>query len=507
MDTEHTAKGSLLRSAGRGAAWQVAGGGWQAAVRLGASVVLARLLTPMDFGIVSMAILGRELIRQVGNLGMGAGIIAKKDLSREDLNTCFWCMTCASLALMALAYAGAPLVGMFFRTEEMVPVLRVVSLTLILDFVRIVPVMILQRELRFRPLILIRSAAVVLELSLAILLVVSFGYAYWALVCGMLLASFFITALVFYCAGWLPGMAMNRQSLKYFMHFGLNLQGFSVVNFLHQHLDYILIGRILGTVSLGYYQFATKIPYLFKQRIASPLAAVIFPTISRFQDQDDQLLRGYSKAIQYIALGIFPAMGGLAVLARELVTVLWGQSWLPVVLPMQIFCVCGAVRCIMTPIGSVFNSKHRPDLLFKFSLFQLGVTLVAVGALGYFFGLNGVAFGMLIVQLGSLVQLKMMAVLVNASLTTVLASLKQAFWATAFMMAVLWPIKMTLTQSGLQAYLILLCTVPLGVVIYVLSLRLLYRDVFDDVLETANRVVGEQNMQKVRRLAGLASRV
>jgi O-antigen/teichoic acid export membrane protein len=283
------------------------------------------------------------------------------------------------------------------------------------------------------------------------------------------------------------------------MKFGIILQGFSFVNFLQHHLDYILIGRILGTASLGYYQFATKIPDLFKQRLASPLAAVIFPAVSQFQDQDKQLLRGYGKTMRYMALGVFPAMGGLAVIAYELVEVLWGQNWLPVVLPFQIFCFCGAIRCVMTPTGAVFNTKHRPDLLFKFSLMQLSVTFIAVAGLGYTHGLNGVALGMLLAQFFSLLALKMMAGLVNGSFWTVLGFLKQPFWATACMVAVLIVIKAVLLASGLGSLAILMIIIPLGAAVYILAVKIMFRDVFADVLSTYRQVVGGHKFHKMQR--------
>lgn len=497
-NSQLTQRDSLVRSAGRGAAWQIAGGGWQAVVRMAGSVVLARLLSPMDFGILSMAIIGRELIRQIGNLGMGAGIIAKKELSQEDLNTCFWCMTVIAFLLVVLAFWAAPLIGVFFQTPDLVSVLRVVSLTLIFDFVRIVPVKILHKQLRFRPIILIKSVNVLLEIPVIIFLIIYAGYSYWALVYGMLFSSIFLTIMIFGAAKWLPGTSMSWGSLKYFMNFGLNLQGFSIINFLQHHLDYILIGRILGTASLGYYQFATKIPDLFKQRLATPLAAVIYPTVSRFQDDNDQLLSGYGKTMRYMALGIFPAMGGLAVIAHELVTVLWGQKWLPVVVPFQIFCFCGAIRCIMTPTGAIFNTKHRPDLLLKFSLLQLTVTFVAVVGFGYMYGLNGVAFGMLTAQVFSLLALKWMANLVESSMIKVLAFLRQPFIATVVMMTILAVAKWIMLMSGLGSFAVLVLCMGLGLVVYVLALKIMFRDICEDVLLTISEIVGKANLHKLK---------
>lgn len=497
--TQFTPRDSLVRSAGRGAAWQIAGGGWQAVVRVAASVILARLLTPMDFGILSMAIIGRELIRQIGNLGMGAGIIAKKNLSQEDLNTCFWCMSGMAIILVVLAYFAAPLVSIFFQTPDLVNVFRIVSLTLVFDFLRTVPVMILQKQLRFRPIILIRSANVILELPVVIFLIIYAGYSYWALVYGMLFGSIFMTFMIFLAAQWLPGLVMSRESFKYFMRFGLNLQGFSIINFLQHHLDYILIGRILGTASLGYYQFATKIPDLFKQRLATPLAAVIYPTVSRFQDNNDQLLRGYGKTMRYMALGIFPAMGGLAVIAHELVAVLWGPTWLPVVLPFQLFCFSGAIRCVMTPTGAIFNTKHRPDLLLKFSLLQLTVTFMAVAGLGHMYGLNGVAFGMLLAQVFSLLALKLMANLVESSLIKILSYLRQPFIATVIMMAALVVTKWIMLMHGMGYFSVLMICIVLGILVYVSVLRFIFRNIYRDVFKTVYEIVGEKSMNRMKK--------
>lgn len=322
---------ALTRSAGRGALWQILGGGWQTVIRLGASMVLARALAPDDFGIFGMALLVRELIDHAGDLGMGTGIIAKKDVSEDDLCTCFYTMAVVRFMLFIATFAIAPVAATFFHTPKLTWVLRAVSFTFLFSIFSAVSKTLLQKQLRFGPLVIIGGSIVLVESGTAVTLVLLTDLRYWALVSAMLISSFFMHLIIFVWAKWYPKLKFSKKSFRYLFRYGINSLGFAIVNYLHQNIDYLLVGRLLGTASLGFYQFAYQIPHLIQDRLARPVGGVIFPALSKVQHNDERLIAGYVKAVKYIALGAFPALGGLAVLSDLTVSVLWGEKWLPIV--------------------------------------------------------------------------------------------------------------------------------------------------------------------------------
>lgn len=480
----------LTRSAGRGALWQMLGGGWQTVIRLGASMVLARALTPDDFGIFGMALLARELIDNVGDLGMGTGIIAKKDVSEDDLCTCFYTMAVVRFMLFVATFALAPVAAAFFHTPKVTWVLRAVSCTFLFSILSAVSMTLLQKQLRFGSLVIIRGSSVLVEAGTAVALVLLTDLRYWALVSAMLVSGLFVHLTIFIWTKWYPKLKFSKESFRYLFRYGINNLGFSIVNYLHQNIDYILVGRLLGTASLGFYQFAYQIPHLILDRLARPVGGVVFPALSKVQDSNERLIAGYVKAVKYIALGAFPALGGLAVLAEPTVTVLWGEKWLPIVMPLQILCLCAAMRCIVTPIGSIFLCKNRPDIPFKFSMVTLAFTFSVVSILGYLYSLNGVAAGMLASTLPSIYILHLAFKMTEFSPVKLLSALWVPMAASGLSMLCAYGARLGLELFGLASLIVLLGSVLAGVVGYMVCLLVVFPDTSKEILQSIYTIIG-----------------
>lgn len=460
----------LTRFAGRGALWQILGGGWQTMVRLGASTVLARALAPEDFGLFGMAILARELIAHIGALGMGTGIIAKKDVNEDDLCTCFWTMAGVQFVLFIATFAIAPLAATFFDNPKVTWVLRAISFTFLLSILSVVSLTLLRKQLWFGYLVVIRGLSTLVESGIAVTLVLLTDLRYWALVCAMMISAFFLHIAIFICAKWYPRFKFSKESFRYLFRYGINNLGFSIVNYFHQNIDYIFVARLLGTASLGFYEFAYRIPHLIQDRFARPVGSVAFPALSKVQDNDERLIAGYVKAVRYIAFGAFPTLGGLAVLADHTVTVLWGEKWLSVVTPLKILCLCAAIRCIMQPLVSIFLCKNRPDIPFKFGLIQLVFTFSAVGILGYLYGLNGVAAGMLTSTLPSLYIILLAFKMTESSPVKLFFALWVPAAASGASMLCAYGMRFGLDFLGLAQWVVLLCSILAGIACYLICL-------------------------------------
>ena len=481
---------AFTRSAGRGALWQILGGGWQTVVRLGASTILARALSPEDFGILGMALLVRELITHIGALGMGAGIIAKKDVSEDDLCTCFWTMAGVRFVLFIATFAIAPFAAAFFDTPKVTWVLRAVSLTFLFSIFSSVSATLLQKQLRFGNLVIINGLSALVESAVAVTLVLLTDLHYWALICAMLVSSLFLHLTIFVWSKWRPRFKFSHNSFRYLFHYGINNLGFSIVNYFHQNIDYLLVGRLLGTTSLGFYQFAYQIPHMILDRFARPVGGVVFPALSKVQDSNERLIAGYVKAAKYIALGAFPALGGLAVLADLTVTVLWGEKWLPIVIPLRMLCLCAAIRCSMQPLGSIFLCKNRPDIPFKFGLVRLVFTFFVVSILGYLYGLNGVAGGMLVSTLPSVYILFFAFKMTESSPVKLLSALWAPMAASAASMLCAYGARLGLGHFGLAQWGVLLGSVLIGAIGYAVCLFVAFSATTREILKTISTIMG-----------------
>lgn len=487
---------ALTRSAGRGALWQIAGGGWTTLVRLGASTVLARVLFPEDFGILGMALLARGLVQQIGALGTGTGLIAKKDVTQDDLSTAFWMGAAVQVFLFCVALAGAPLAGAFFQASAVTWVMRAVSVTFLFMAAGSVSSTLLTKRLKFGGLAVIGGAGIAIESGLAIFFVVAFDMGYWALVSAMLISSFLTTITRIIYARWLPSFCFNRKSFSYLFRYGINGLGFSVVNYFHQNVDYLLVGRFLGPAILGLYEFAYRIPHMVYVRLAQPVGGVVFPTLSKVQANDEQLAAGYLKVAKYLAFLVFPMLAGLALLARPTVAVLWGDRWMPIVRPLQILCLVAAIRCVVSPVGAIFVCKDRPDMPFKYTTVTLVITVVAVGSLGWAFGLNGVALGMLVSTLPYVWIIWLAFRMIHSSLLGVPRALLAPTAASAILGICTLTARVVAEGLGARPWHVLLCAVPAGATGYIGTLLLVFRHDVMGIRDTIRTVVGRQRMSR-----------
>ena len=395
---------SLGQLAGRSALWQIAGGGWQTLVRLGASVYLARALTPSDFGLFGMGLLYQELLVTALSFGFGTGLIVKKDLSEEDLSTAFWLSCTVRIIIFLVVFLSAPVAALFWKEPRVEPVIRVVSLTLLFQIIGMVPGTLATKHLQFKKINIIRAVAIMLESTTAIILVAFTGLTYWALVIGMILNALFYNAALWISSScWLPKFNFCKGSFRYLFRFGFYTWLFGVANYLKQNVDYFLVGILLGSYQLGLYEFAYRLPHLVLDRVSRPVGDVLFPALSKIQDDNEKLFNNYVNAVKYVCLICYPILFILAATSDILVPFFWGDQWLPIVIPLQILCLCAALRLLFQPMGHIFYCKNRPDIPYKTSLIVLVFTIIIVGLLGHFYGLIGVASGMLLSVLPSFV--------------------------------------------------------------------------------------------------------
>jgi len=483
---------ALTRSAGRGALWNLGGGLWQTVVRLSASTVLARVLTPTDFGILGMAMLALTFIQSVGALAMNTGIIAKKQVDQDDLCTAFWTNAGVQLFLFVATFAAAPLVASFFRTPELTWVVRAVSITFLFSAASSVSATLLRRRLQFGPMIIINGIGAVTASGLAIVFSVLFNLRYWSLVLASVTAEFVMASGRVLYARWRPTRRFSRASFRYLFRYGINGLGESITNYFHHNVDYWLVGRLLGAKVLGLYEFAYRIPHLLHIRVARPVGSVVFPTLSKVQANDDQLMAGCCKAAKYIAFLTFPALGGLAALARPTVRLLWGDAWLPVVLPLQILCFVAAVRSAAQPVNSIFFCKNRPDIPFKFGLARLGLTVTAVGTLAYLFGLPGVAVGMAVSVLPTAVILWLALRLTGSSWMRLVRAMLAPAASAGLSSLAAFGARMLAESFHANVWQTLLCSVPTGVIVYVIAIYVVFPKEAADMMSTARILVGRK---------------
>ena len=353
------------------------------------TAILARLLSPTDFGLVGMATIVIGFVNLFKDLGTSSAIIQRKNISDELIYSLFWINVAFGLLGTIVLFSGAPMIAKFYQEPRLTPILRTLSLSFFISGLSILQKALLERNLNFKTLAKIDIVALFLGSSVGIILALN-GYGVWSLVFQTLTAVTITSILLWIANKWQPKFVFRWQEIKEISDYSLNLTGFNIFNYFVRNADYFLIGKFLGSQSLGYYSLAYRLMLYPLQNISKVIGRVMFPVFTKIQDDDAKLKAGYLKVIGYIAIVTFPLMVGLWVSAEPFILTMFGSQWQPVVLLLMILTPVGMVQSIETTLGQIYQIKERTDLMFRWSICE-GTLLVIAWAIGLQWGIVGVA--------------------------------------------------------------------------------------------------------------------
>lgn len=380
---------SLKQSAVSGVRWSLVAQIVRQIMQFLTTAVLARLLSPSDFGLVGMATVITGFISIFNDLGTSAAIIQRKQISDSLVSTIFWVNVIIGLLASLILLVCSPLVAIFYREPRVTEVLRVLALTFIISGFSIAHKAILQKKIAFSILAKIEIISVILG-SITGISSAFLGLGVWSLVLQTLVLVSSTSILLWVASQWKPQFVFCVNDLREVSSYSLNLTGFSVFNYFVRNGDYILIGRFLGSQDLGYYTLAYRLMLYPLQNVSSVIGRVMFPVLSQVQDDNVKFRSVYLKAIATISLIVFPVMTGLCVLAEPFILVVFGQQWRPVILLLIILSPLGMIQSLASTVGNIYNAKGRTDWLFIWGIVTGFLAIIAF-IIGLHWGIIGVA--------------------------------------------------------------------------------------------------------------------
>lgn len=391
---------SLKAQATSGIRWSTLSSVISTVADLGRTIVLAWYLSAIDFGLMAMVSVIIGLAQRYSDLGIGAAIIHRQDATDDQLSSLYWLNVISGFAACILVWVSTPLVVWFFHEPRLRALLAVVAIFFVVLAIGQQFELLLQKELAFKTLTIVEGATSAANLIVAVTLAVM-GFGVWALVYSFLLSGCVKTILLLVYGMQLhrPRLHFRRADLKGYISFGLYQMGERTLSYISQRLDQILIGSLVGTAALGYYNFAFNLTVRPVSRINPIATRVAFPVFSRLQTETETLKRGYLKVVGLLATVNAPILLGLAAVAPTAIPLIFGWKWLPSVVLVQILCFVSFSRSIWNPIGSLQLAKGRADLGFYFNILLLACSLPSVYFGARFGHAVGVALGLLIVQI------------------------------------------------------------------------------------------------------------
>ncbi|WP_426508571.1 lipopolysaccharide biosynthesis protein [Serratia proteamaculans] len=388
---------SLKERAVSGMIWSIIERFLVQGVQFGISIVLARIISPSDFGLIGMVAVFIVLSDIIINSGFTQALIQKKDRTQTDYSTVFYFNLLISIILYAIIYFIAPFVADFYSAPPLVHVIRVLGVSIIIKSLCLVQTTKLAIDLNFKLRTKINFLSVIISGSIALYLA-NHGYGAMALVYQTLINSICVTIFMAILLRWHPNFEFSFDSLSRLFGFGSKLLLASFVRTIVDNCYAILIGRFFSSKEVGYYTQGRNIPDLISVNLFNILQGVLFPILSSTQDDTERLIRIYKKSLDMTAFIVMPAMVGFTFLAEPFVHFFLTDKWLPAVVVIQWICLSRMIIPISALNCSLINAVGRSDTYLKVDLSKLPIT---VGALLITapFGLTAVVVGNFIVSL------------------------------------------------------------------------------------------------------------
>lgn len=362
MTTDHSktpSVSSLGRVAKRSVAAMMTGRGVVVLTNLGATVVLARLLEPEDFGIFGIAMLFTGLAQRFGNIGFGSALIQRKEIRDEHVSSLFTLNLLIYPPFTVLLVLASPLVGSFFDSPSAGRVLVVASLVFLTSPFSSVARALLRRRMEFKWIALAGIANHMIGAAVSIVLAWR-GFGVWSLVYGRLTASLSSTIIMVARARWTPRLGFSRAAIRDLFSFGLKMFLKNLLIYGSNKVDYFIIAKRMGPVAFGLYEKAFNIMDLVVKQVGRKVAGgVLFSVFARLQSDRRALRAAYLKVVLALSLVCIPFFAGLFLVAPSLVNILFGEKWLPSVLPLQIMCVAGLMRMYTQVASTVVNAMGK----------------------------------------------------------------------------------------------------------------------------------------------------
>ena len=340
-------------------------------------LVLARLLTPSDYGVVAMLAIFLQVAQVFIDCGFGNALIKKLDCSEADFSTVFFFNLGTSLLIYFILFFSAPFIARFYEIPLLTPLLRVLALTLLFNAVSIVQLTKLVKKVDFRSQSIVTFSSAVISGAVGIYCAYK-GFGPWALVIQQLLNSILRSLLYLLKVRWTPKLIFSANSFNYVFNFGSRLLLSTLIDVIYKNLYKIVIGKRYSDTDLGYYTKAEEFAIFPSTNVANIISRACLPIMSKIQDDNERLLNVYRSLIRYTSFLIFPMMIGLMAVSHPFIIFFLKEAWEPAVPLLRILCLDWMLDFISVINLNLLLVKGRTDLVLRLQIVKkiIAVTIL-----------------------------------------------------------------------------------------------------------------------------------
>lgn len=446
-----------------------------------ASIVLARLLAPEEFGLIALVMIVITIADVFVQSGLGTALIRKKEADDLDYSSVFYASLTLAVAVYTVIFFAAPSIAAFFGQNELVPVIRVLTLTLFIGVFGSIQNAYVARNMMFKKLFYRGLGATIPSGALGIILAYQ-GFGIWSLVFQQLANALLSVIVMWFTVPWRPHLYFSMERLKGLFSFGWKLLVSSLIDNIYDKIRALVIGKMFSSAALAFNDRGDHFPRLLITNINQSISAVLLPSLSQYQDDRPQLKKMARRAITTSSFVLAPMMAGLAMLAHPLVLILLGEKWLPCVPFIQAYCFTYALYPIHTSNLAAINAIGRSDIFLKLEIIKkiYGFALI-IGSYLYFKTPIGLAYGAMVsAVLSSFVNAFPNKKLMGYGYLEQIKDICPSFILSAIMAAGMYGF--SLLEINLYTSFIL--QIILGIIIYLAVAKILHLECFEYIIKT-----------------------
>ena len=386
--------GSLKKKVVRGGFWVFGLRVFRRGFEFVRTIVLARLLAPEDFGLMGVALLAMSALESFSQTGVQQALIQKDEDIDEYLDTAWTIQVIRGLVIAGILFFGAPLVGSFFGEPNAVPLTRALALSEIFKAFTHIGVVYFQKELEFHKQFNYQLSGTLVDLLVPVGVATTIRSP-MALISGLVLGNL-VRMLISYHVFEFSIIGFSLAKYKQLLNFGRWISLGSVLSFFYTQGDDILLAKLLGTATLGYYQLAYQISNSPATEITHVISKVTFPLYSKLQSNSSRLCSAYLRSIRIITFITTPMAFGVIFLAKDFTLQILGEDWLPAVILVKILAVWGLIRSYGAAWGPLFLAKGRPDIVTKLQFMKVFLLAILIVPLTLRYGAGGTAYAVVL---------------------------------------------------------------------------------------------------------------
>lgn len=359
---------------------------WRFAERCGAqlvtfivSIVLARILTPSDYGTIALVTVFTTILQVFIDSGLSTALIQKKDADDLDFSSVFYFNFVICIILYLIMFVSAPFIADFYKDSSLVSIVRVISLTLIISGVKGVQQSYVSRHMLFKRFFFSTLGGTIFSAVLGIIMAYA-GFGVWAIVFQQLSNNAIDTLILWITVKWRPIKKFSWSRLKNLLSFGWKMLASSLLDTVYNNLRNMIIGKLYTSADLAFYNQGDKFPKLIVTNINTSIDSVLLPTMSNEQDNHVRVKDMTRRAIKISTYIMAPLMIGLAFCAKPIVQIVLTDKWLPCVPYLQIFCISYLFWPIHTANLNAIKAMGRSDLFLKLEVIKkfIGMILLLI---------------------------------------------------------------------------------------------------------------------------------